>query len=57
MGAPRREGFPFTNRYLASTIYAVDQPRRQFLAETEDLIEQVFAALDELRDSLGDGQI
>ena len=28
----------------------MDQPRRQFLAETEDLIEQVFVALDELRE-------
>lgn len=28
----------------------MDQTRRQFLAETEDLIEQVFAALDEMRE-------
>lgn len=28
----------------------MDQPRKQFLAETEDLIEQVFLALDELRE-------
>ena len=28
----------------------MDQTRRQFLSETEDLIEQVFAALDELRE-------
>jgi two-component system chemotaxis sensor kinase CheA len=27
----------------------VELPRRQFISETEDLIEQVFAALDELR--------
>lgn len=28
----------------------MEQTRRQFLSETEDLIEQVFAALDELRE-------
>ncbi len=28
----------------------VDQSQRQFLAETEDLIEQIFADLDELRE-------
>ena len=30
----------------------MDQPRKQFLAETEDLIEQVFAGLDGLREGL-----
>jgi len=30
----------------------VDQPRKKFLGETEDLIEQVFAGLDELREGL-----
>ena len=29
----------------------MEQPRRQFLAETEDLIEQVFASLDQLREA------
>ena len=28
----------------------MDQIQRQFLAETEDLIEQIFADLDELRE-------
>lgn len=28
----------------------MDQSQRQFLAETEDLIEQIFADLDELRE-------
>jgi two-component system, chemotaxis family, sensor kinase CheA len=32
----------------------VDQSQRQFLAETEDLIEQIFADLDELREKAGD---
>ena len=30
----------------------MDQPRKQFLAETEDLIEQVFAGLDRLREEI-----
>jgi two-component system chemotaxis sensor kinase CheA len=32
----------------------VDQSQRQFLAETEDLIEQIFADLDELREQAND---
>jgi two-component system chemotaxis sensor kinase CheA len=32
----------------------VDQSQRQFLAETEDLIEQIFADLDELREKAND---
>jgi two-component system, chemotaxis family, sensor kinase CheA len=32
----------------------VDQSQRQFLAETEDLIEQVFADLDDLREKAND---
>jgi two-component system chemotaxis sensor kinase CheA len=32
----------------------VDQSQRQFLAETEDLIEQIFADLDELRQKADD---
>jgi two-component system chemotaxis sensor kinase CheA len=38
------------------TIYysTVDQSQRQFLAETEDLIEQIFADLDELREKAND---
>lgn len=35
----------------------MDQPRRQFLAETEDLIEQIFADLDELREGQDDGKL
>ena len=32
----------------------MDQSQRQFLAETEDLIEQIFADLDELREKAND---
>lgn len=32
----------------------MDQSQRQFLAETEELIEQIFADLDELRDKAND---
>ena len=32
----------------------MDQSKRQFLAETEDLIEQIFADLDELREKAND---
>ncbi len=32
----------------------MDQSQRQFLAETEDLIEQIFADLDELRQKAND---
>lgn len=35
----------------------MDQPRRQFLAETEDLIEQIFADLDQLREREDDGKL
>lgn len=35
----------------------MDQTRRQFLAETEDLIEQIFVDLDELREKEGEGRL
>jgi len=41
--------FPFTIPAVRFTIRLVENPRRHFISETEDLIEQVFAALDELR--------
>lgn len=42
--------------HLRFSIYysIVDQSQRQFLAETEDLIEQIFADLDELREKAND---
>jgi two-component system, chemotaxis family, sensor kinase CheA len=35
----------------------VDQSQRQFLAETEDLIEQLFSDLDELREKASDRRV
>jgi two-component system, chemotaxis family, sensor kinase CheA len=42
--------------HLRFTIYysAVDQNQPQFLAESEDLIEQIFADVDELREKAND---
>lgn len=34
----------------------MDQPRRQFLAETEDLIDQIFVELDDLRENKNDAE-
>jgi two-component system chemotaxis sensor kinase CheA len=40
---------PFTIHDLPFTIIAVDHSKTEFLSEIEELIEQVFADLDELR--------
>ena len=36
---------------FGSIYYSIMDRKAQFLAETEDLIEQIFADLDELRES------
>jgi two-component system chemotaxis sensor kinase CheA len=41
--------FPIQHSLITIYYSSVDQPRKFFLAETEDLIEQVFAGLDGLR--------
>jgi two-component system chemotaxis sensor kinase CheA len=42
--------FPFSNHHFRFTILTVEQPRQQFISESEDLIEEVFTSLDELRE-------